>query len=207
MDSEQSFSRVRAKPNCAGKGFTHDFTFSGVPQQKTPVAFVICIGQKSGETKLTRISGYDDCDTEGFGLVGRYPVLPADSASPGRRLCIEQTGVGDIIREVCVGTPKLTFKLPQRGVPKQAQEGSFDHPEGHKRVVLCEMTDGSFGNGDACAQSAPKQRFEMPSLADIAASIAGAKDEQPLFTVVEEEIPCFGFICETLPTRVFRDLT
>mmetsp|Transcript_27352 Transcript_27352/g.86222 ORF Transcript_27352/g.86222 Transcript_27352/m.86222 type:complete len:169 (-) Transcript_27352:2-508(-) len=160
----------------------------------------VCIGLGGGD--ILRISKKDDCAEDGWRLAARFPARTTAAASEADRLlCVEDVGgtIGDMLRESrdCGPKQKFAFAVPRDPRP---QDGV---PEAARRQRVCvfppaERQGPRATVGHECEASggAGVLSFEAASIMDVLASVPGAgKVGPPLFTIVEEEVPCFPFLC------------
>lgn len=201
---ETSFSKLVAKKNCGGDGFSHDMGFDPAPSPDPVASVGICVGQDSSSQKA-KISMLDECDDGGFSHVARFAARRAVYASKSDRIfCVVPSSDGDIIRagSRCSGNEGFDFALPVEREHKVARVA----PELGKSLRLCvgfrKGKDRAFVGVDEQCETLQSISvdFKVPSLLDIAASTPSSStgstsETAPLFTIVEEQVLCFGFLC------------
>lgn len=201
---ETSFSKLVAKKNCGGDGFSHDMGFDPAPSPDPVASVGICVGQDSSSQKA-KISMLDECDDGGFSHVARFAARRAVYASKSDRIfCVVPSSDGDIIRagSRCSGNEGFDFALPVEREHKVARVA----PELGKSLRLCvgfrKGKDRAFVGVDQQCETLQSISvdFKVPSLLDIAASTPSSStgstsETAPLFTIVEEQVLCFGFLC------------
>lgn len=191
---ESTFSRVLAQADCGNAdNFKHDFNFAGVAEQHSLTAATVCVGRKDDGT--FKVSS-DDCQNGGLQLVARFAARNAPAAAvTDIVLCVEAALLGgDVIRRAgeCGSGQKLQFAVPS--APPIPAPAGHERPGNGERLPVC-IREGLIEAGKACSSAAAELRFEAPSLVDLAASTPGSGGAGPLYTLVEEEVPCFGFLC------------
>lgn len=193
---EQTFSRILAKKNCGGEGFQHDFGFDAVEAEFSTTSMTLCVGVSAERAlRVSRHQGY--CSQGGGRTLLRFPVWPAgdgDSKNVGQTYCVvERDGVGDVILEAgqCGDAEKFAFTLPSYASIGEAADAM------HNRQSVCWPTDTTRKPAVGKGCEGTGVRLEVPSIADIAASTprGGAEGSTPLYTLIEEEVPCFSFLC------------
>jgi len=199
---ETSFSKLVAKKNCGGDGFSHDMGFDSVPSPDPVASVGICVGQDSSGQK-SKISMLDECDEAGFSHVARFAAHRAVYASQSHRIfCVVPSTDGDIIRagSRCSGNEGFDFALPMEREHPVARVA----PELGKALRLCvgfpKGKDKAIVGVDKQCDSLQSLSVDLkvPSLLDIAASTpssSASASDTPLFTIVEEQVLCFGFLC------------
>eukprot|EP00931_Biecheleriopsis_adriatica_P067644 TRINITY_DN41754_c0_g1_i1.p1 TRINITY_DN41754_c0_g1~~TRINITY_DN41754_c0_g1_i1.p1 ORF type:complete len:916 (+),score=147.29 TRINITY_DN41754_c0_g1_i1:65-2812(+) len=202
-NEELSFSRLLPQKNCGESDFKHDFTFRSVEKEPLRIpGFAICVGRdNSGKV---RVSSKNDCNQDNFLEAGRFAARASAAAAETDKIyCVASTPDGDVMREQgkCGGRDKFEFAIPA-GLPV----AELEHVE-PTELVRTEICYG-FNKGDKLIAGIGEEckslrsisvRVHTPSLLDIAASTlkvaAVGSQPAPMFTLVEEEISCFGFLC------------
>eukprot|EP00933_Yihiella_yeosuensis_P043733 TRINITY_DN3864_c0_g1_i4.p1 TRINITY_DN3864_c0_g1~~TRINITY_DN3864_c0_g1_i4.p1 ORF type:complete len:972 (+),score=148.05 TRINITY_DN3864_c0_g1_i4:120-2918(+) len=203
-NEELSFSRLLAKRDCGGDGgFRHDFGFNTAAHVASHASIGICIGRHES-TKATRVSTRSDCNEGSFKELGRFAARSADKAAEGDKIfCVKSDDdAGDIIRdEGKCGADKFSFAVPA-GSPPTAKVG-----EGHleQRSEVCVgfieyVEHPVVGIGSECSRmQRVSLKLNVPSVLDIVTSTPQAGSSRPpLYTIVEEAVGCFGFLCPTV---------
>ena len=142
-------------------------------------------------------------DDAGFSHVARFAARRAVYASKSDRIfCVVPSSDGDLIRADarCSGSKGFDFAIP----PELEAEHKIAKvaPELGKAWRICvgfqKGKDKAMVGVDQQCESLQSLSvdFKAPSLLDIAASTPSASaSTTPLFTIVEEEVLCFGFLC------------
>eukprot|EP00438_Fugacium_kawagutii_P029353 Skav219655 [mRNA] locus=scaffold953:82544:84608:+ [translate_table: standard] len=141
----------------------------------------------------------EECDDGGFSHVARFAARRAVYASKSDRVfCVVSSSDGDIIRvgSRCTGSKGFDFALP---VEREHQVARVA-PELGKSLRLCvgfRQGSEAISRGHLEVNQGISVDFKVPSLLDISASTpsSSAPDMAPLFTIVEEQVTCFGFLC------------
>eukprot|EP00434_Breviolum_minutum_P042526 symbB.v1.2.037855.t1/scaffold5710.1/size24330/3 len=156
----------------------------------------------SGQPGMFRVVAAE-CDEAGFSHVARFAAHRAVYASQSHRIfCVVPSTDGDIIRagSRCSGNEGFDFALPMEREHPVARVA----PELGKALRLCV---GFHKGKDKAIVGVDKQcdslqslsvDLKVPSLLDIAASTpssSASASDTPLFTIVEEQVLCFGFLC------------
>jgi len=112
------------------------------------------------------------------------------AADTDRRLCVDSGHGGDVIKKdgEC-DKQKFAFAVPGESVGHAAAYG-------HKRLNIC-VDEGAVEVGERCETGGTGVRFNAPSIAEIAASTMSV-EKAPYYTLVEEDVRCFPFLCKTL---------
>ena len=183
---ETSFSRLLPRASCEGEGFAHNLSFQAVPAPEPVASVAVCVGREGSKT---RISLEDGCDEDGYLQVARFAARRgARAQAKDRGFCV----AGQIVREG-ERCKAVDFAVPEAQSWPQADVA----PELAKVVRLCVGFKGKeeeavIGVGEECEQlQSLSVDFTAPSLLDIAASALS----KPLFTIVQEDVECFGFLC------------
>jgi len=207
-NEDTSFSRLLAQENCGGDGFEHDYAFDSVRLKHQLPTLTLCIGR--GHSHHSRVSVSNDCNDGDWHEIARFAARsPSAALSSDILFCVmAMEGAGDVIRKAghCSETEKLRFAVP--GPDEASSRGVVSGPAMvQQRLPICvgqrAVTDGSgqhrpiVGAGAECEGelSEVSLRLEAPSLADLLHSMPSSGQGAPLFIVVEEEVPCFSFLC------------
>jgi len=200
LREDLSFSRVAKSSDCSNSdGFKHDFSFSASVGEKMEYsALGVCIAQ--GNNQRLRISQRaTDCSQDGYTLKVRFQARrPERAMRSDRKLCVQRGhSGGDIISDDagCAEDPKnvkFVFVMPASVV------GDDPVSVASSRTRIC-VTETSVGIGTQCEGPGKGITFEAPSWIDIAASTAGLGGSRgpPLYTLVDEDSPCFGLFCDS----------
>jgi len=128
------------------------------------------------------------------------------AAPSDQEFCVQSSeSNGDVIHTggTCTGHVRLTFFLPQALPPSSSPETELRSPDLYRRHQVCSITKP---NGKSvirldagCSLVPPPQvTFQVPSLFDVLSSTPQDKGAHPWYMLVEEEHPCFGFICKNI---------
>eukprot|EP00929_Paragymnodinium_shiwhaense_P042775 TRINITY_DN22080_c0_g1_i3.p1 TRINITY_DN22080_c0_g1~~TRINITY_DN22080_c0_g1_i3.p1 ORF type:complete len:514 (-),score=96.39 TRINITY_DN22080_c0_g1_i3:104-1645(-) len=200
--SEESFSMLLPERHCGGHGFEHLLSFDSVKDTHTPTTHTICIWRADGHSvKIAMAPECEDWCRNGdcVGVLAEFAARTPDSSTEQDVvLCVEAGGAGHLIKGAgSCRSPKFVF-----AVPKLPLTAVGDGP-GHLRKRICvgkpkalPGTEQVVAVGSECDSVDADLIFEAPSAADLAASVSRlAKGEPALFSLIEEELPCAGFLC------------
>lgn len=193
---EGSFSRVIPRKYCGGNGFNHDGNFASVGDMHKPAALTLCILRAATPSQggVTRIAMAPHCKHHKMKLAARFPVRTQEHAQPHDMvLCVYHGEHGDSIR---LAGQCESDRAP--GTLDFVVASSGGHGAGRFRVCVLSHEGGAIGLGAECDHGA-ELAFDVPSPAEVAASGAASLDSDtgsPLFSLIDEETPCFGFLCE-----------
>eukprot|EP00930_Biecheleria_cincta_P074443 TRINITY_DN61662_c0_g1_i1.p1 TRINITY_DN61662_c0_g1~~TRINITY_DN61662_c0_g1_i1.p1 ORF type:complete len:936 (-),score=112.30 TRINITY_DN61662_c0_g1_i1:117-2873(-) len=199
---ELSFSRILAKSDCGGDDFKHEFSFSGVTDDGQVSSLSVCIGV-DGAGRKSRVSQSSDCILDGYAQIGQFAAITSVAAGENDKVyCVATTDDGDVIRDAgrCAGTEKFQFAVP---LNRPQPEVSLVEPELRAQIRVCVgfprgASKPRVGVGSECNNFRPVVlTVDPPSVFEIAASAPGipGSSSASLFSIIEEEVPCFGFLC------------
>lgn len=183
--------------------FALDFSFGGVDTGHLFRSFDVCIARHKSGGQQKRIGPGDErCETEGWSTVVTFrAIIESAASSSAFKYCVQTGNGGDEIRSAgkCGSNPSLTFSLPKWS----QSEGAGIH-----RTKICSgaVSGGDsqmkvVGIGDECGGTVTEELsfYATAAWADVAASTAGLEtSEVPMYTLVEEEVPCASLFCKNV---------
>jgi len=200
-----SFSRMLPQDDCSGASFDHNFAFSPAAELPKSPSVVVCVVKNTKSLSVEARLGGDSCEGEHMKVLARFAARRGSAAASGdKRFCVEGSSKGgDIIRpDKKCSKSKFSFAIPSEA----ATLAGSNQPQ-HR--TICVVSD-EINVGAACT-SAPKGSivFDAPSAADVGASLPwgdlGSAATAPLVLLVDEEVPCFGFLCPAAVKLLFHE--
>ncbi|CAE7615614.1 B4GALT6 [Symbiodinium sp. KB8] len=197
QSEETSFSKALPQKTCEGEGFKQELSFSPVDPAEPAASVSVCVGQDRARER-TRISVLADCDSGDLVVVARFGARQIGHRAAGDRLfCVESVGENDVFREKDKCTSKMKFEI---ALPAKAAGPELLDPQLlSRRPRLCtgfRKNKVVTGVDQQCdTLESLTLDFEASGLLDIAISTNPTSGAAPLYTIVKEEVSCFGFLC------------
>merc|ERR1712232_530876 len=206
--SIESFSRVQPGEYCGVEGFKHEYSFSSVKDYIKPRSVTVCI-LRSTSSSATRVELAPNCEKHKMKLMARFAARSEPDAHPSDlSICVRSGPDGDSLHTDfdCRGQVKLEFRIPRNRVTStgSSDQASLQICTGYKEAAAPSLQKKNYviGVGAECNELKTLLKFNAPSVADVAASIwrsdgsaGGDSWLPPLFNLIDEETPCFSFLC------------
>jgi len=200
QSEETSFSKALPQKTCEGEGFKQELSFSPVDPAEPAASVSVCVGQDRTRER-TRISVLADCDSGDLVVVARFGARQIGHRAAGDRLfCVESVGENDVFREKDKCTSKMKFEF---ALPAKAEGPELLDPQLlSRRPRLCtgfRKNRVVTGVDQQCdTLESLTLDFEASGLLDMAISTNPTSGAAPLYTIVKEEVSCFGFLCQNV---------
>jgi len=215
--AEASFSRMLPRSNCAGDGFSHDFTFGRLKEEIRASTVSVCIGTKGkrfSEMNL-RVSTKGDCHANGHTNLITFPArrVAAKDVTSTAAFCALSTGLSDAIMHAgeCGSKQTFSFILPDYLASPTVLSADAVATSASRRKTVCISSHGNnwaAALGDECEKGTWSLSFKAPSVLDLIASTpqgpgGGGDTPVPLYSLVEEEVDCPSFVCPELAKQLW----